>query len=123
MRSVRDGAVDLVGRERELELLAAFLTSSRESGSAMLIRGEPGIGKTSLWRAGTEQAREAGITVLACRCFESEMPLPFAALLDLLKPVIDEIGLLPAPQRAALEAALERAPSERLAFRSSVKGD
>jgi AAA ATPase domain len=77
---------------------------------AVVAEGEPGIGKTTVWKAGLEVAKAQGSVVLSCRPVEAEVKLAFAALADLLAPVVDA-GLddLPAPQREALEVALLRA--------------
>jgi DNA-binding CsgD family transcriptional regulator len=80
----------------------------------LVIEGEPGIGKTTLWESGLEAARQAGALIFEVRPTESEASLPFASLTDLLRPVPDEvIAQLPAPQRLALDVALARvAPGE-----------
>jgi DNA-binding CsgD family transcriptional regulator len=73
----------LVGREPEEERLRTFLDSVPDGARALLIRGEPGIGKTALWRAGIERCD--GIRVLVTRPAEEEMPLGLGALVDLLE--------------------------------------
>ena len=96
----------LVGRETELARLSAFL---RAVGSprALIIEGEAGLGKTSLWRAGVSTARERGLRVLACRPSGADINLSFTGLGDLLRDDVDSIlPALPAPQRRSLEAAL-----------------
>ena len=95
----------LVGRKRELGELDEFIGAVAE-GRRLILEGEPGIGKTALWRAGVERAQERGIRVLAARPAEAEASLSFAALGDLLSDATDEIGGLPEPQRQALRAAL-----------------
>ncbi|MEV7322000.1 LuxR family transcriptional regulator [Streptomyces sp. NPDC093970] len=72
----------------------------------VLLTGPAGIGKSALWRALVDRAHQAGWTVLACAPAESESALAFAALADLLQPVGHQVAGLPAPQRAAVEAAL-----------------
>lgn len=75
--------------------------------AAAVVEGEPGIGKTTVWRLGVESARDAGYRVLACAPAEAESALSFAALRDLVEPVLETIlPRLPAPQRRALEVAL-----------------
>ena len=68
------------------------------------MQGEAGIGKTTLWRAAVELARERSYQVLLAR---SEAGMPFVGLGDLfgarVPPLLDE---LPGPQRQALESAL-----------------
>jgi DNA-binding CsgD family transcriptional regulator len=97
-------APTLVGRERELARVHAFL--SGEDGTKLLLEGEPGIGKTTLWSAGLADARTRDACILQARPAAAERDLSFAALGDLLDDLREEIGALPAPQRRALRAAL-----------------
>lgn len=102
----------MLGREAELGRIAAFLDHPRRS-LALWLEGVAGIGKTTLWRAGTDLARERGWCVLSCQPSESETAYSFAALGDLLSPVADVVlPKLPAPRRAALGAALALAEGE-----------
>lgn len=97
------------GREAELGHIAAFLERPPDGFAALLIEGEAGIGKTTLWQAAVGAAREQAWTVLSCRAAESEAVLPFAGLSDLIEPVLDDaLPQLPDAQREALEAALAR---------------
>ena len=103
----------MVGRDRELAALAAFLAGLETGPGALVLEGEPGIGKTTLWREGVAQAERAGRLVLAARPSEPEKRLAFAGLADLVSPVVDDLlPQLPSPQRHALEVALLRADSE-----------
>ena len=74
-----------------------------------MLRGEPGIGKTALLEHAAAVAGAA--TVLRARGVESEVQVAFGGLHELLRPVLGELGRLPGPQRAALEAALGLAPA------------
>ena len=95
----------VVGREAELESLHSFLSANAPG--VLLLRGEPGIGKTTLWEEGVARALAAGRTVLSCRPTAAEAELPFGALADLLEGVLDTVlPALPGPQRRALEVAL-----------------
>jgi DNA-binding CsgD family transcriptional regulator len=95
-----------VGREEELAVLRAFATGL-VGPAALVVEGEAGIGKTTLWGAGVGSARETGCRVLACQASEPETQLSFAALSDLLAPIVNDVlSTLPAPQRRALGAAL-----------------
>jgi predicted ATPase len=98
--------LEVVGREEELTALAGFLDGPPPP-SILLIDGEAGIGKTTLWREGVAWGGQRGLRALACSPAESETQLPFAAAGDLLgaeaAPVLDS---LPQPQRRALAAAL-----------------
>jgi DNA-binding CsgD family transcriptional regulator len=97
---------DLVGRDEELRRLEGFLNKAAHVPTTIVLVGEAGIGKTTLWRAGVERASARGFRVLEARPTEAERELSFAALGDLLADVRDEIGGLPAPQRRALRVAL-----------------
>ena len=103
-------ALGVVGRESEIDSVHAFLEAVPGGPIALLIEGEIGIGKTTLWREGVAEAGERGLQVLVSRPVEAEIALPFAALGDLLGDVPDAaLGRLPDPQREALEGALLRA--------------
>jgi DNA-binding CsgD family transcriptional regulator len=100
-------ADEIIGREAELEELAAF---SKGSTPALVLSGGAGIGKTTLWKAGTEAARRRGARVLTTSASEAETRLSFAGLVDLLDGVdVAALASLPIPQRRALEVALLRA--------------
>jgi DNA-binding CsgD family transcriptional regulator len=101
--------VGLVGRTPESEQIAAALDeAARGRGRALVLRGPPGIGKTALIEEAVRGAH--GFRVLRTRCQESEAGLPFAALSDLLRPVLECLPIVPPPQRAALRAALALGP-------------
>jgi DNA-binding CsgD family transcriptional regulator len=96
----------VIGREPELARLRG-LASGRPG--ALVLTGGPGIGKTTLWEAGVEAAREAGVRVLAARPSGAEAQHSFATLIDLFDGVeTEELAGLPAPQLRALEVALLR---------------
>ena len=66
-----------------------------------MVAGGPGIGKTALWSEGLEEARRRGLRTTATRPSEAEAALPFAALIDLLSDLADEVlPALPAPAGA-----------------------
>ena len=95
----------LYGRDRERTRIGALLEDARASRSgALVIRGEPGIGKTALLDDARERA--ADMHVLSARGVESESDLPFAALHQLFRTARGHIADLPPPQAEALEAAL-----------------
>jgi DNA-binding CsgD family transcriptional regulator len=100
----------LYGRDTEHTLIDRYLTQVREGRSgAMVLLGEPGIGKSSLLAHALDEAD--GMRVLRACGVESESELAFATLHQLLRPVLDRMGRLPAPQAKALEAALGLAPT------------
>src|ERR1700716_473070 len=98
-------APELVGREEELAELASFLDGDLPA--ALVLEGEAGIGKTTVWREGLRLAEERGLRVLATSGAPGETQMAFAGFADLLEPVVEEVlPVLPAPQREALEATL-----------------
>jgi tetratricopeptide (TPR) repeat protein len=95
----------LVGRDRELAVLAGLIARGRTAGQALVLIGDPGIGKSALLTAVEAEARAAGYRVLSAVGVESEAQLPFAGLHQLLRPALREAGqLLPAHRRALLAA-------------------
>jgi DNA-binding CsgD family transcriptional regulator len=105
-------ADDVIGRESELAILDRFLDSLATGPGALLLFGEAGIGKTTVWREGLSGAVLRGYRTLSCGPVEAETRLSYTALGDLLEPVLEEaLPTLPEPQRRALEVALLRAPS------------
>jgi DNA-binding CsgD family transcriptional regulator len=99
----------LVGRSGEFEAIESFLDDHSQGSGALLLEGELGIGKSTVLGAGEQLARHRGSAVLVARPVESEAPLAFAALMDLLDPVFDSVSAsLTAPQRQVLEVALLR---------------
>jgi DNA-binding CsgD family transcriptional regulator len=98
--------MSIVGREGDLYRIETFLDAAREGPAMLVLEGEPGIGKTILWRAGLECARGHGFRVLEARPAATEAELSYSALADLLSGTHDEIGRLPSPQRRALRIAL-----------------
>ncbi len=105
---MRGSGHQVVGREAELAVLHAFLERDG-GGRTLVLTGDAGIGKTTLWDAGLGAAREQGIRVLSTRASSAEAKLSYAALIDLLDGIdTQELAHLPAPQLHALEAALLR---------------
>jgi DNA-binding CsgD family transcriptional regulator len=99
--------VELLGRDMELAALAELLTARDRLPAAVVVRGAPGIGKTSVWREGVRMARERGYRTLVAGPSQSEAQISFAALGDLLSGVLDRVlDELPLQQRRALEVAL-----------------
>ena len=77
-------AVDqILGREDELAQIRRFLEGLRRGPSSLVLEGEPGIGKTTLWAAGIDTARELGYEVVFARAAETETQLSFAGLADI----------------------------------------
>ena len=98
----------LVGRENETARLHAFVAELAGGPSALVVEGEPGIGKTALFEALLAQA--AGPRVLRARCAQAESGLAYAGPADLLGRVTDTVlAALPSPQQRSLEVVLGRA--------------
>src|SRR5277367_101229 len=100
----------LLGRADEQREIDQALTRARSGASAVLaLVGEPGIGKTALLGYAAERA--AGMRLLRARGIESEAQIPFGSLLELIRPALVLLDKIPAPQAAALEAALALRPA------------
>ena len=102
--------LEAFGRHAELDALRRFLGAVDQGPHALVLEGEAGIGKTTLWNVGVGMARERGFRVLTARSAESEAQLSYAGLADVLAEVQNEaLESLPEIQRLALEVALLRA--------------
>jgi hypothetical protein len=98
-----------VGREGERTRLDNLIARARGGESAaLLIHGEPGVGKTRMLEHAAATA--ADFKVLRARPFEAESELAFAGLSELLRPVLHLLGRIPGPQDAALSGALALGP-------------
>jgi hypothetical protein len=110
----------IVGRSAELAHVLELLDDEGPEMRALVLEGEAGIGKTTLWGEGVERARSRSFPVLSAQPAQAESLLPFAALGDLLAAILDErLSSLAAPLQAALEIALQRRvadePADQLA--------
>jgi DNA-binding CsgD family transcriptional regulator len=114
--TAHDEVTPLLGRLEEQNLLTSLLDDVATHGQALVLHGEPGIGKSRLLSEAVRTARERGMTVLTTTGVQSEAHLPFAGLHQLLRPVRDRVTELPETQRAALDAAFgltdEAAPEQ-----------
>ena len=99
----------IFGRDDELAAVGAFLASSAP-GDALLLEGEAGIGKTTVWTAAVEAGIARGDRVLQTRPTTSEASFAYSGIADLLSDdtVAAVVSELPGPQRRALEVALLR---------------
>src|SRR5581483_3739107 len=99
----------LLGRQRELFAIDQALAAARLGKSARLvIRGEPGIGKTALLEYATDHA--GTMRVLSARGVEFEADVPFAGLSELLQPALDRLDRLPSFHADALRSSLGLGP-------------
>src|SRR5918992_1327380 len=111
-----------VGRDPEISSIERFLERVPRGPYALVIEGEAGIGKTTVWVEAVRMAEAAGLRVLKARPAESEANLSYAALSDLVGTAFDELrGVLPAVQERALASALLRAePAADAASRTTA---
>jgi DNA-binding CsgD family transcriptional regulator len=99
-------ALAVFGREQEFARIARLLDERRAGPLGVLIEGDAGMGKTTVWEAVLELARTRSWRVLAARPAEAEGRFSYGAARDLLGPLLDEtINGLPGPQRRAVETA------------------
>ena len=95
----------LVGRDTEQQAIDGLLDGARVERSAVLVlRGEPGIGKSALLEYAAGAAE--GMRLLRCVGIEAEHELPFAGVHQLVRAHVGLVDRLPAPQAAALRSAL-----------------
>jgi DNA-binding CsgD family transcriptional regulator len=106
---LRGPAGQLWGRRRECALLDQLLDAVRGGESqALVMCGEPGVGKTALLDYQAKQA--SGCRVARVAGVEAEMELAFAAVHQLCAPMLHHLERLPAPQRSALRTAFGLGP-------------
>jgi DNA-binding CsgD family transcriptional regulator len=96
----------LLGRSTEIEVLTGLLDDVGRTGSALVVRGDPGIGKSRLLSEAIALAEERQMNVLAANGVQSEARLAFGGLQQLLRPVRSQAAGLTATHRAVLDAAL-----------------
>jgi len=99
----------VVSRSGEADAVAAFLDATESHPSVLVIEGEAGIGKTTLWLGALEQAHGRGFRVLSARAAQTESGLAYAVLADLvvgIEPAV--LDCLPHLQRVALDRVLLR---------------
>ncbi|WP_127501885.1 helix-turn-helix transcriptional regulator [Actinoplanes solisilvae] len=116
----------MIGRGREQATLHGLLAEAGARGSALLVSGAAGIGKSTLVEDARARAVKLGFRVLACAGVQRESsPAGLAGLQQLLHAVVDRAGALPERQRAALLSAFGVGPStapEQLLLSVAVLG-
>ncbi len=118
----------LCGRGAELEVLSTVLSApSAGASAALVIRGEPGVGKTALVAHVLRQvmAERPDVTLLTTTAAPTESCLGFGGLLGVLRPVLDGLDALPARQAAALRSAFALGPAtepDRFAVATATLG-
>ncbi|KUH93636.1 LuxR family transcriptional regulator [Mycolicibacterium acapulense] len=111
----------MIGQSTHQHAVAAFLDAMALGPSALLIDGEPGIGKTTLWLAAVEQAQQRGFHVLSTRPAAAESVLAYTALADLLEEADTRAWAdLPTPQLLAVDQVLLRADNDAVTDQRAV---
>lgn len=101
----------LVGRRHEREVFDRLLEENRRGrGSALVVCGEPGVGKTALLEYVAESAHHT--TVLRAAGHEGEFELPYSALQQLCAPARNRIDNLPSPRASALKVIFGESAGE-----------
>src|SRR6266851_2836234 len=101
-----DAGPELIEREHESAVLDGLVDGLRDGGGAVVVRGEPGIGKSALLQRVRRRAEAQGVRPLITVGVESEAEFAFAGLHQLLRPVIGALAQVLESQRQTLEAAL-----------------
>src|SRR5262249_11966235 len=110
----------LLGRDAELAALIARLDAIHGGGGALVIHGEAGIGKSTLLRMAAYHAKGRGFEILRTTAVESEASLPFAALHQVLLPLLGLAGHLPPASRDALRSAFGSGDGSASVFQVAV---
>jgi len=115
--ATRGASEEVIARSYELGAVERLLSRAAAGPAALVLSGEAGIGKTTLWNAARAEAGARGFRVLSSRPARTEAQLPLGGFGDLFGGVPAELlERLPDPQRRALEVALVRVePGEELA--------
>ena len=119
----RQAAGGLIGRDRDLGFLREFVRQAAAGGGALVLSGDPGMGKTALLNALAESAAAAGTVVLRVTGAEFEGEISFAGLNQVLLPVLGDVDELGAAHRDALRVALgfgTGPPPDRLLVSNAV---
>ncbi|MFF4490726.1 AAA family ATPase [Streptomyces sp. NPDC001544] len=95
-----------IGRDAQIAVIESVLADIAVTGTWVALRGDPGMGRTALLNVAGTLARGAGLRVLRMTGAQAESGLPFAALHQVLWPLLDDTAALPEDRRHALESAL-----------------
>ena len=116
---------ELVGRDRDVEIVCGFVDVAAVGGGALLVSGDAGVGKTALLDVAALHAEAAGTRVVRAVGAEFEAELSFSGLNLVLHPLVDGLSMLPPMYRQALSVALgldAGAPADRLVVSNAVLG-
>ena len=106
LASAREDAGPLLGRDAETATLRSLLEGIDSGGGALVLRGEPGIGKSRLLAEAATLAGERNVAVLRATGVQCEASVRFSGLHQLLRPVRDHAARLLPAHRAVLDSAL-----------------
>jgi DNA-binding CsgD family transcriptional regulator len=95
----------VIGRTNTLAAVSDILKTSKASGRTVLVEGDPGIGKTTLLDLVAHEAADEGFHILRCSAVDTDATVGFAALHELLHPLLGLVEALPLRQRQALLSA------------------
>jgi DNA-binding CsgD family transcriptional regulator len=113
----------VVGREAEMAAVRAFVDTPPSAPAALMLAGEPGMGKSTLIRAALILAAAAELRPLVARPARGEAELPYVGLADLFAELgRDDLEGLALPQRNAIEAALARAELKSVGAHALSRG-
>jgi DNA-binding CsgD family transcriptional regulator len=102
--------LQLISRDAELSAVDNLLSAVPTGTTVLLLEGDIGIGKSTVWRAGIERARARGFRVLSAHPVSSESAAAYSSLAELLADVDSAVlDHLPTPQRLAIDRVLSRA--------------
>lgn len=104
-RGPKDAVVTLLGRDDELRVIARAVGAAPNGGTWLTVFGPPGIGKSALLQQAADDALAVGMDGAKATCAQSEMHLGYAALHQLLGPLLSGLGQLPVAHAAALRTA------------------
>ncbi len=110
-------SIGVVSRSAEFRAIADFLTKVEARPTGLLMQGDAGVGKTTLWLAALEQARARGWRVLCARAWEAESVMAYGTVADILGDVpADVLAALPDVQRVAMDRVLLRDVAGQTAY-------
>ena len=113
----------LIGRGKDIEFLCAFADGAAVDGSALLLTGDPGVGKTVLLDVTATHAAGSGSRVLRGTGAQFEVNVSYAGLNQIVHPVLDGLSYLPPVQKRALSVALgleDGAPPDQMVVFNAV---
>jgi len=106
MTAKERGVRGVLSRPTDTEAVDNLLSAASEEPAALVVEGEAGIGKTTLWLGALDRARDRGFRVLAAQAAVAESVLAYTGVADLLSGLDDEWSDVPDIQRVALSSML-----------------